>query len=36
LQKVQRQEMTAFDPLVIGALGRLVEAVTSGGMQSTV
>ncbi len=35
LQKVQRQEMTAFDPIVIAALAKLVEAISSGGMQLT-
>jgi putative two-component system response regulator len=35
LQKVQRQEMTAFDPAVIGALGKVVEAITAGIMQAT-
>lgn len=30
LQKVQRQEMTAFDPLVIAALGRVVENMSAG------
>jgi putative two-component system response regulator len=33
LQKVQRQELTAFDPNVVAALGRLVEAMSSGVMQ---
>jgi len=35
LQKVQRQEMTAFDPLVIAALGKVVEAITAGLAQAT-
>ena len=33
LQKVQRQELTAFDRHVVAALGRLVEAMSSGVMQ---
>ena len=35
LQRVQRQEMTAFDPIVIAALGKVVEAITAGIMQNT-
>ena len=33
LQKVQRAEMTAFDPVVIAALGKLVEATNTGTVQ---
>jgi putative two-component system response regulator len=33
LQKVQRAEMTAFDPAVVAGLGKLVEATNTGTVQ---
>jgi putative two-component system response regulator len=33
LQKVQRAEMTAFDPAVVAGLGKLVEATNTGAVQ---
>jgi putative two-component system response regulator len=35
LQRVQRAEMTAFDPVIIAALGKVVEAIAAGIMQAT-